>query len=91
MRGHVHDADALFFTKLALIHREGRSPLFTENTRMVLLANRASTKYDSRKLGLQYYRRRVSLLSPFNVLRLSCLATLCMVDYRSFTAQRLNP
>jgi hypothetical protein len=29
-RGHAHDADALFFTKLALAHREGGLPLFTE-------------------------------------------------------------
>src|SRR5215217_3396131 len=49
-RGHVHDADALFSTNLVRAHREGRSPLFTENREGFLLGNLASAKYYSRKL-----------------------------------------
>src|SRR5215207_11090003 len=42
-RGHVHDADALFFTKLALAHREGWLPLFTQMLRCPLLGNHIHT------------------------------------------------
>src|SRR5215207_3185752 len=38
-RGHVHDADALFFTKLALAHREDGLPLFTQLPRRLILGN----------------------------------------------------
>src|SRR5215218_1233021 len=43
-REHVHDADALFSTNLVRAHREGRSPLFTENREGFLLGNLASAR-----------------------------------------------
>src|SRR5215212_3446359 len=48
-RGHVHDADALFFTKLGLAHREGGLPLFTELPRRLILGNRASGREPRRQ------------------------------------------
>src|SRR5215218_6960492 len=64
-RGHVHDADALFSTNLVLAHREGRSPLFSENREGFLLGNLASAKSDSRKLRVKanfffYWRPNLS-------------------------------
>ena len=47
----MHDADALFFTNLALSHREGGLPLFTELPRRLILGNWASGINFTRILG----------------------------------------
>src|SRR5215203_3460160 len=66
-------------------------PLFTELPRRLILGNPGAGSDDSRKPGFRYYRRRAGLLSPFNVLHLSCFATLCTAAYRSFTDQHIKP